>query len=424
MAAMPNDADHRPAPLDVRTIGLSPQYWSYTPLLIGDLNSLLLIDGVDCMVLRSSGVRTKVLPVQNVLLFGVITSIVKRANHNTAIVVDDGTGVIDVAYWDDHDSHDDSPQGGAFDLPPLLPEHQRLKRRKCGFRIGDSIEVMGKIKTLTAGEPASQLGIGAARCNCTREVVVKSICISTTDRWNAESLRWLTAIQFAKQADSMNIGAGGDVLSLCGDKIKSSVMMDGDMLVDRDFVVNRRCCQTPRNHRESFYYCHCEAKLEPLDPTLFFRGALIDLLLEMESKSDLACKSATEDCLDLIGLSESDQTTTPPLLFRYETVNKNEELSKIALDLVVSQNSTPDLVKTNVQRLFRRTFAALASNGLLCLFNQEEDIYLLLSRTRVVEPYLRWRRKQPDGYSLPHPFFINCIPRKRLVTISKHLEEK
>ena len=413
------DAD-RPA-LDVRTttIGLSPQYWSYTPLLIGDLNDLLLLGGVDCMVVRSSGGQTKVLPVQNVLIFGVATSIVKRATHTT-ISVDDGTGVVDVACWDD--DSDDSPQGNAFDLPPLLPEHQRLKRRKCGFRVGDSLEVMGKIKTLTAGEPASQPGLGAARCNCTREVVVKSICISTTDRWNAEALRWLTAMQFAKQADS--IGTGGDVLSLCGDRIKSSVVLDGDMLVDRDFVVNRRCCQTSRRTRLAFYYCHCEAKLESLDPTLFFRGALIDLLLEMESReSGVGCVSATEDCLDLIGLSESDQTTTPPLLFRYETVNKNEELSKIALDLVVSQNSTPDdLVETNVQRLFRRTFAALVSNGLLCLFNQEEDIYLLVSRSRVVEPYLRWRKKQPDG--TPHPFFIGCIPRKRLLAISKHLDEE
>ena len=420
MAAMPNDTD-RPAPLDfVRTIGLSPQYWTYTPLLIGDVNNLLLIDGVDCMVMASSGGQTKVLPVQNVLIFGVITSIVKRANHNTSIVLDDGTGAIDVAYWDD-DSQE-SPQGSAFDLPPILPEHQRLKRRKSGFRVGDSIEVMGKIKTLTAGEPAPQLGVGAARCNCTREVVVKSICIATTDRWNAESLRWLTALQFAKQAD---IRAGGDVLSLCGDKIQSSVVMDGEMLVDRDFVVNRRCCQTPRRLREAFYYCHCEAKLEPLDPALFFRDALIDLLLEMESRgSDASCKSATEDCLDLLGLSESDQTTEPPLLFRYETVNKNEELSKIARDLVLSQHSTPeDHVEANVQRLFRRTFTALATNGLLCLFNQEEDIYLAMSRSRVVEPYLRWRKKQLDGYSLPHPFFINCIPRKRLLAISKHLDE-
>ena len=33
--------------VDYRLVGLSPQYWSHTPILIGDLVNLPLINGVD-----------------------------------------------------------------------------------------------------------------------------------------------------------------------------------------------------------------------------------------------------------------------------------------------------------------------------------------------------------------------------------------
>ncbi len=39
------------SPVDHRVIGLSPQYWSHTPLLIGDLTDLPLVNGVDCFLI-------------------------------------------------------------------------------------------------------------------------------------------------------------------------------------------------------------------------------------------------------------------------------------------------------------------------------------------------------------------------------------
>ena len=132
-AATAND-DHEEelSDVDYRLIGLSPQYWSYTRLSIGDLIALPLINGVDCFITprdedsinqqHHSPNQWHILPLSRVLLRGVITAIDRRPNGCTLIVIDDGTGSIDCRCWDESSN-------SAFYLPALLPQHQQSLHR-------------------------------------------------------------------------------------------------------------------------------------------------------------------------------------------------------------------------------------------------------------------------------------------------------
>ena len=445
--------------VDYRLIGLSPQYWSYTPMLIGDLIGLPLINGVDCLLTTSqhhtqrnvvddaseNDMQQKdenenekswnILPLSRVLLRGIATAIDQRPNGCILIVLDDGTGAIDCRYWDDSQSHN------AFSLPPLLAEHETIKKgRRCRFVVGDSLEVMGKIKTLTAGTSTSTLSTSSttrleARHGCVREVHASSVCLiekgqtRMANQWNGETVHWLKSLNFfSKQCNTTNstskirLRNGKDVLPLLGAAISNSILGDGssdythlDRANDGNTVLHRKCCQTVASFRYAFFYCHCEATLEVLDPNLQFRDALLNRLLDMESQlqhtSDTAFSSATEDCMDLYGVVQSD-ALPPPLLFTFESIYKNEEITSIANEISVSSSSSSSSTTTaNAQRLIRKTFAALTNDGILSLYDLEQDLYLLVSRARVIEPFLR-RSGMGNG-----PFFIQCIPKKRIVQI-------
>ena len=132
--------------VDYRLIGLSPQYWSYTRLSIGDLNSLPLINGVDCFITprhrddsesENNSHQWHIFPLSRILLRGVVTAIDRRPNGCTLIVIDDGTGAVDCRCWEESSN-------SAFHLPALLPQHRTsMNRNGLRYDIGDSVEIMG-----------------------------------------------------------------------------------------------------------------------------------------------------------------------------------------------------------------------------------------------------------------------------------------
>ena len=465
--------------VDYRVIGLSPQYWANTPLLVGDVLGLLLINGIDCLVSHPPDVddvvsddaddaedhhdvpRKKkksspkdedvnsswnILPLSRVLLRGIATTVERRPHGCTLIVLDDGTGLIDCRLWDNSDAGNTS----AYNLPALLPEHEPPnKREQCRFAVGDSLEVMGKIKVMTAGHIANndnQCSIlsdrsAAAtipplevRYGCIREIHATSICVindgptKMANQWNGEICHWLKCMKFNEQCKSMNDGRqivirnGKNILPLLGETIVTSILNNnggssstgGGSNFDKRNVIDRECCQTSRRFRNAFYYCHCEATLEVLDPTFRFRDALLNRLLDMESQlqrsSDSCFPSTTEDCMDLFGVPSDTDATPPPLLFAFETIFKDTELLLIASKVVAVTN----LPEVNTQRLMRKVFMALTNDGILSLFDVDEDVYVLLTCERVIEPYLR--RSIVDNFGTP-PFFIRNIPKKRIEAI-------
>jgi len=479
--------------VDYRLIGLSPQYWSYTPLLIGDLVGLPLINGVDCFVGNvGSGVlddddtvdtnkssqhidtdentdrhgpqndKQKVddngswhiIPLSRVLLRGIVTTIDRRPNGCTLIVLDDGTGSIDCRYWD-------SSGNDAFNLPPLLSEHATINNKRRGFRfvVGDSLEVMGKIKTMTAGTSTNdkcKLSNRSAtpmevRFGCVREVHASSACLigegqtRMANQWNGEVVHWLKCVKFSRMAggsksnasfdddkkSSCTIRNGKDVLPLLGETISSSILSEESIgfsnfdsnTIGNGSVLKRKCCQTPYRFRSALFYCHCEATLEVLDSSFRFRDALLNRLLDMEARlqrsSESFFPSVTEDCMDLFG-TPSDHATPPPLLFTFESIYKDGKLASIASETV----ALTALPEANAQRLFRKTFAAMTNDGILSLYDARGDLYLLVSRTRVIEPFLRnaYGGDFRAGQSIPQPFFIKSVPRKRVADIKSWIE--
>ena len=463
--------------VDYRLIGLSPQYWSYTPLLIGDLIGLPLVNGVDCFVSlaaeatnellssdrddarqydevqvrnycetelehqrvlqqdRSDTQSWNVVPLSRVLIRGIATAIDQRPFGCTMIVIDDGTGSIDCQYWDDSQSGDNM-----FDV--TLSDSSN-KRRCSRFVVGDSLEVMGKIKVLTAGSANVDQKISKystipldARFGCVREIHATSVCLineghsRTANQWSGEIVHWLKCMDFSRKCELSMIRHGKEFLPLLGERMFTSIVRGGTgdfSCLDRargnenKNVLNRKCCQTQNRIRRAFFYCHCEATIEALDPSFRYRDALLNRLLDMEAHlkcaSDSCFPGATEDCMDLFG-AESD-SLSPPLVFSFESIYKDEELSTIASDQVAS-TTTPT---ANAQRLVRRIFAAVANDGILSLFDSEKDLYVLVSRDRVIEPYLRISSACEDGSHVSPPFFTRCIPKKRLTEIMNWIEK-
>ena len=496
--------------VDYRLIGISPQYWSYTPLLIGDLVGLPLINGVDCFISHQSldprvdvqpsqqscgrdaatssptdriksredaplntskcsfengnnqqnerdgennNMPWHIVPLSRVLLRGIATTIDKRPNGNTLIVLDDGTGCIDCLY------RDDMYNGNNAYLSSFFAQHEQFNDGGSdnvnwnGFRfsVGDSLEVMGKIKVLTAGSIKSNACKQLENCGsplevrfgCVREIHATSVCVIGTgqsrmaNQWNGEVVHWLKCIDFtgrvANQHDEMQMVRNGkEVLPFLGERIASSVLNENE---SRDYtnlrrngtntVLHRKCCQTPKRFRKELFYCHCEATLETLDPTLQFRDALLHHLLDMEmelhSPSDSAYPSATEDVLDMFGAKT--ESTPPPLLVRYETISRDERISSALLDVV----SSTKLPEVNALRLIRKTFSAMTKDGILSLYDQDKDLYLLVSRTRVIEPYLMSSKGVDAGSGgvgpyIPPPFFIRSVPRKRISEVWSWIE--
>ena len=465
--------------VDYRLIGLSPQYWSHTLILIGDLVSLPLINGVDCLVttcIDNDESTTKevykiaedidvdhddamqidlnkeetsiphILPLSKVLLRGIATAIDRRPNGCTLIVLDDGSGSIDCRYWDNDDN---SGGGNNFNLPALLAEHEptnKQRRDQCRFIVGDMLEVMGKIKTLTAGSKANadECKLSSystevpldVRYGCIREVHASSVCLINkgetrmANQWNGEMVHWLKCMNFNKQQQyrQSRVRNGRDILPLLGDVISTSILGEGSCTIldkanGNNNILQRKCCQTSYRFRSSFFYCHCEASLEALDPNLQFRDALLNRLLDMEAKlqrrSDTLYPTSAEDCLDLLGIDQIN-TLPPPLLFTFESIYRDEEIINIATS-IVSSTTAPE---ANAQRLIRKTFAALTNDGILSLYDHEQDLYLLVSRSRIIEPFLRSSGLGFGGFGVPQPFFIRSVPKKRISEIMNWIEEE
>lgn len=403
--------------VDHRTIGLSPQYWAHTPLLIGDLVSLPLINGVDCFVSQTASSREidadrgaqTIVPLSKVLLQGILTAIDRRPNGCILLVLDDGTGSIDVRYWDN------SHQSGAFDF-------MELQKPADAFAVGDYCEVLGKIKAMTAGTKYfctwvdSSVDAPDVRLGCVREVHASSVCVMN-QRMNGEVVHWFKCLKFSQDVHQQKVKSGTDLLPLLGDSIVSSIL-SADYTVESESsnILERNCCQTPQRFKRALLYCHCEGTIEKLDPMFRYRDALLNKLLATETKLQTSSQSEyhsyTEDCIDLLGC-KSDCFASPPLLFSFESIYKDEELSSLAKD-IVSSTLVPE---ANARQLVQNTFRAMSNDGLISLFDTDADLYLLLSVDRVMEPYLC------GSLSGAMPFFVRNISKKRMNRLRRCLSD-
>ena len=456
----PTTASASPAIVGVEhhLVGLSPQYWAHTPLLIGDVLSLGLVNGVDCMLSASASQtlgdvepsrRTQtyndedqiprrkrrrpsenseddnvpifdhIIPISRCEIVGFIVSKERKAN-STLYLLDDGSGMIDCVCWEDD-------VDGTYSLPPLVETYPyRSKSEGNSFRVGDCVRIRGKIKCISIGSESRTIDIsveGSANnvqrfevpVNVVREIAVATMEHAsdpkTSNGLDGETSHWLKCISFAKHigirsdADAEPIRNGADVLTLLGNTISSKIATRADVadLGEEDNgawrVFGPDCtCLLP--HKEELLYCHCLASFEALDPHQVFRDALLKHLLEM-----------------------MDKEPTNPLRFHYGSLQGDEHLHGVATKCV-SETSNPDI---NVRRLYFNTFKALRNDGIIHLDDQDADIYLLIAKSNVLMPYLAplinkeasalersMRRSNP-------PPFIKKVPANRLRFVTKCL---
>ena len=232
-----------------------------------------------------------------------------RPNGCILLVLDDGTGSIDVRYWD----IDDSNNGWHHDLEGPQ-QHQ-----KKPLSIGDYCEVLGRIKTMTAGTKYSCNCLGNdVRFGCIREIHASSVCTMNRNHstnTNGEILHWVKCLNFTRDVQDNKVKSEQQKLTSLGDSITKSMMNSESVQCfeseswSNNFI-ERKCCQTSQLFRKAMLYCHCEATLETLDSSFTHRDALLQHLLDMEAElrhlsqsqcSHGATLSSTKESIDLIG---------------------------------------------------------------------------------------------------------------------------
>lgn len=422
--------------------GLAPQYWAHAPLTIRTLHSLGLVNGMDCLILNSRNLTTtgtiKCIPLSKCEMVGVIVNADVKSNGSCLYLVDDGTGLVDVMAWADSD---------VYRLPPLVESNNDTSR----YKVGDRVRVLGKIKCVSIGavrETVNQGGTMLEIRDCVREVHATRITALHPSRksLNLESHFWLRCSQFLQQLENRSdlndetehgpsvganggdaeydqllhqtwkesIGNGVDVLQQLGPEIRAKALLRMDFPSRDDAVGAWRLfgtgCTCQLSFKESLLYCHCHATLDSLDSQFVFRDALLEFLLQMETNLP---------------------SETSRLLFEYKSVVETPVLVQVAEQVALKLKSTTGTTNgaaVHVSRLFIKTFSALRKDGILCLVDAVSDTYLLVSRARVLEPYLRSLLEE-DGSSSSKarkkpPAYIACAPDARIQYLKRLLLAK
>lgn len=434
-------------------LGLSPQYWAHTPMLIGDILSLGLINGVDCMMSTPrrgehpeetkkrrrpsedcandrAPIIDHVVPLSRCEIIGFVVSRERKAN-STLYLLDDGSGLIDCICWEDDGD-------GVYSLPPLVDTYPfRSTSNGSTFGVGDCVRIRGKIKCISVGAESRPVDIAVVGNN--RGVpsnlqryevpihVVREIAVATMEHvldqktnngLDAETTHWLKCVRFAESieiqcgTDAANIQGeieqirnGADVLNILGNDLLSKMTHTEAIDVDEEDngawrVFGPDCtCRLP--HKDELLYCHCLASFEALDPHQIFRDALLKHLIDMMGENP----------------------TSSPFRFHYGSLMTIDHLIDIATK-TVPETPNPAI---NVHRIFANTFKALRNDGIVYLDDQDNDIYLLISKSTALIPYLSplidkessalersMRRSNP-------PPFIKKVPASRLRFVTKYL---
>jgi hypothetical protein len=330
-------------------VGISPQYWAHVPMFIDDiLNHLELSEGGINFLLPHR------IPVSKCLLVGRIVYTQTRSDLSTVYVIDDGTGLIDCVSYSQVDD--------AYTLPSLRHSGDRVSptttsssSSTTNLKIGSLVQIFAKIKNLAISN--SQV---------VRELQVKLMePVQETYHCNPEVQHWVACAKFqASSSDSMRHPRG--CLAELGSHIQSQVhakrhlpSADDTCGAWRVFGVSCLCTCDPI--KKSLLYCHCQAKVLPIDPKFQFRDALLEHLLSLQ------------------------QRHSKKLVFGYKDVKHNPHLLNLAAQQVIGKAKSHLLQ----EELVRSTIRALVQDGILYHLNERMDQYLLITRELVLEPFVR-----------------------------------
>ena len=387
-------------PFSHAIIALSTAYREYNPIFIKTFHSLLLLNGVDCIVTENEihanqQIETRhcdlvhVLPVSKCKIVGIIVYCHYKSNRCFVLVIDDGTGHCDCTGWIDCEEQ--------MDL----------------YQVGDIIQVQGEIKILSLKQ-MKVVHIDDIRYEgwtCFRELKIHSLQKVTT--MNDEILHWLSCLQFQKRIyrgmdksiDLLNDEMDVHQQVMCTPVLNGLQVFqklpleeqlhmyelrggfdDSTLLLDDQ---NERLftkyygwdCKCDLRYRDILLYCHCLATKEPLDPNLVFRDALLCKLIDMEN--ELTNNTAAVKCFTEKNNNAANKSSQVARLeFQYLTLFHDEKINALAKE-IVSETKDPGI---NLRRIYINTFKHLRKDGVLYLLDVSADTYLLMSKDRVLLP--------------------------------------
>jgi hypothetical protein len=349
---------------DAVSAGISPQFWSHVPMTVLDVLNLTLRDGINCIVTHPPTTHRphqqqqqqrcrSWRPVSKCLLVGSVVSAAVRRDGSMAYVLDDGTGFIDCVHWPAGDwKHDvyhlpDLDDRGCDDVEMTPP--QRVS-------VGDLVRVFGKVECLalvrTKGRLEEEVVIREVQATLIEPVLENALAVEGQHWWNC--------------IKSSQVEGPSCFLELLGPQIQSQVNDRMDLPAAADTIGSWRVfgtsCRCNLSYKDSLLYCHCQAKVEPLDPTNSFRDALLEVLLAMQA------------------------SCTKKLVFTYKTVKSDAQLRAVAAkELRTLDGSSSGII----DKMFLNTFRALRHDGIVHLLNNHTDEYLLITRNWVLEPFVR-----------------------------------
>jgi hypothetical protein len=221
---------------------------------------------------------------------------------------------------------------------------------------------------------------------------------------NAEARHWMQCADFQlsvqkRPSDHNALGC----LELLGPQIQSQVhekrhlpSADDSFGAWRVFGASCRCKNL--EYMSDLLYCHCKAKVEPLDPHFVFRDALLKTLLELQASHQ------------------------KKLVFTYRQIKDNQRLKDVARKQATGAGN----VDLFVDRLLLNTFRALRHDGIIYLMDSKSDLYLFITRDKVLEPYVRNEMNKGESKNFVRfqgAAFLSKAHNERLLYIKRCLKK-
>ena len=423
-------------------VGLSPAYWAYTPLLISNLNSLILLNGIDCIVKpiedlsdskgpsssslmqstsgqnstsRNRPMKAWVLPISKCEICGIVTYAHTKSNGSTHYIVDDGTGQVDCINWEHADTSWNK-------LPScMIKDISTLK----ALKVGSSLCIKGQLKVLSILDETKLIktcdgSVWEGR-TCIREVQVNHMVFSNgratkelkgVDEVSAydftgEALHWLKCLQFQKRHDAEEQALGYD--SDADNKYhaheigyRDQCMIADTPLYNGAHVFERLPDTTKKEIQSNVVDDSVQVQTEKDDSYILRNYFGRRCKCELSYKDALLychCIASTEgldplftfrDAL-MARLLEIEKSLPPPekehiiengiCQFLFKTIFEDEILQSSAHKVVASSTvGSPASGGSNARRLFTNTFHWLRVDGILYLNDMNADLYILLSK--------------------------------------------
>jgi len=423
---------------------------------------------------RQQQQHVKMIPISKCHLVGTIVSAERKASGAVRYVLDDGTGLMDVLFWIDR---------YLDELPEIVPLHPSFGGARAdgtcsvegggnsrsssnrwalnadvttssGYTsvcsVGTLVRVLGSLHSISLEEPACPSSVEKETEEAIHDDTKGSSSGTTTmtstkntvdgDRSPPQTtLMYRTMYEIhATQVEPVSFGAeyrhwikcsrinhpdpsqcnfynAQDVIKHLGSEMARQIAnrqhlpaVDDTMGAWRLFGTQCRC---QVEYKDALLYCHCIASIELLDPHFEYRDALLQRLLQMEN----------EQCIRSNKRDAIKSMHTDHLRFHYKTISTDTLLNETAIRTLSTTKASTATSSQRLQSLVTSTFRALRKDGILYLLDADSDTYVLISRAKLLEPYLQaiWSTsmEQVDErayFRQNPPAYLANVPKARL----------